>query len=149
MPAKFAETAASPGESCGDYSLGTGVSIDPVSSEGFQPVSGRSGLHRGLLARVVLVLLSGLALVAAAPSEAEECPPPACDSPDAWVLSTRRLPCICQMPEAAFPTVQRYAGDDRCWISSDLESLLAGTDPLMIFLHGNRYDAFSARQQGL
>ena len=53
------------------------------------------------------------------------------------------------MPDTAAPTVQRYAGDERCWMSADLESLLAGTGPLVIFLHGNRYDSASAKQQGL
>lgn len=154
-PAKFAEAAVSPAEQCGEYSRGNGVSSDPVLSEGFQPVSGRSGmrqprLYRGRFASVVLMLVSGLAVMAAATAcTAGDCPPSPCDSPDAWVLSTRRLPGICQMPDTAVPTVQRYAGDERCWLSADLESLLAGTGPLVIFLHGNRYDAASAKQQGL
>ena len=31
----------------------------------------------------------------------------------------------------------------------DVGSLLSGKGPLVIFLHGNRYDAWSAKQQGI
>lgn len=77
------------------------------------------------------------------------CPAPASRSPDTWVINTRRLPGICRMPDSASPTVERYAASGCCWESATIETLLAGTDPLIIFLHGNRYDAGSAKSQGL
>jgi hypothetical protein len=71
---------------------------------------------------------------------------------DVWVVSTRRLPEICRMPETAAVTVERFApasGGGR-WISTDLDTLLADSEvPWCIFIHGNRYDASDARAQGL
>lgn len=70
---------------------------------------------------------------------------------DAWVISTRRLPAICGLPANATPSVERCV-DPRCgrWERSDLGSLLADpTQPLMIFVHGNRYTSSAAKSQGL
>jgi esterase/lipase superfamily enzyme len=75
---------------------------------------------------------------------------------DVWVVSTRRLPATCTVPLAPSLDVQRYveAGCGQgCqggrWEAADLPSLLAGDEPLVIFIHGNRYEAREARQQGL
>ena len=73
----------------------------------------------------------------------------ACCEPNIWVFSTRYLPGICCMPEVVNPTVQRYQPEDCRWLSDDVGSLLSGKGPLVIFLHGNRYDAWSAKQQGI
>ena len=73
----------------------------------------------------------------------------ACCDPNIWVFSTRYLPGICCMPEVVNPTVQRYEPEDCRWLSDDVGSLLSGKGPLVIFLHGNRYDAWSAKQQGI
>jgi len=73
----------------------------------------------------------------------------ACCEPNIWVFSTRYLPGICCMPEVVNPTVQRYEPEDCRWLSDDVGSLLSGKGPLVIFLHGNRYDAWSAKQQGI
>ena len=73
----------------------------------------------------------------------------ACCEPNIWVFSTRHLPGICCIPEVVNPTVQRYEPEDCRWLSDDVGSLLSGKGPLVIFLHGNRYDAWSAKQQGI
>lgn len=75
--------------------------------------------------------------------------------PDVWVVSTRRLPGTCVVPTAPRFDVQRYVdehGSGRgCgrWEPADVASLLADDVPLVIFIHGNRYEAWEARQQGL
>ena len=73
----------------------------------------------------------------------------ACCEPNIWVFSTRHLPGICCIPEVVNPTVQRYEPEHCRWLSDDVGSLLSGKGPLVIFLHGNRYDAWSAKQQGI
>jgi len=72
-----------------------------------------------------------------------------CCEPEIWVFSTRHLPGICRLPDVVNPSVQRYESAQCRWLSDDIESLLSGKGPLVIFLHGNRYDAWSAKQQGL
>jgi len=71
---------------------------------------------------------------------------------DVWVVSTRRLPDICRLPETAPVTVERFvpvAGRGR-WMPANLETLLADSEvPWCIFIHGNRYEASDARAQGL
>ena len=129
-----------------DFFRGYGMGNEPVSNN--EPPGGWPDRWRSLLA---VFCLAGIMLVL--PAETAEaagvCPAPAMAPPDAWVISTRRLPGICRMPETASPTVERYATDGCCWESADLEGLLAGTGPLVIFLHGNRYDSGSAKSQGL
>jgi hypothetical protein len=75
-----------------------------------------------------------------------------CDADvDAWVISTRRLPPLCCLPNAAAPSVERCV-DPRCgrWERSDLATLLADpTQPLLVFVHGNRYTSTAAKSQGL
>ena len=68
--------------------------------------------------------------------------------PDVWLVSTRRLPAICALPTAPALHVERRSAG--CWESSDMAELL-GDDarPLLIFIHGNRYDAGSAKSQGV
>ncbi len=71
---------------------------------------------------------------------------------DVWIASTRRLPGICRGPAPADFGVERLAGGGSCrfWERSDLDSLLASPDrPLVIFVHGNRYDAGDAKSQGI
>ena len=72
-----------------------------------------------------------------------------CCEPEIWVFSTRHLPGICRLPDVVNPSVQRYESAQCRWLSDDIDSLLSGKGPLVIFLHGNRYDAWSAKQQGL
>ncbi|MFM8805113.1 MAG: hypothetical protein ACKOK8_14595, partial [Planctomycetia bacterium] len=71
---------------------------------------------------------------------------------DVWVVSTRRLPDIACLPEHVGFGVERLASDSGSsrWQPSDLESLLDSPGrPLVIFIHGNRYDSASAKAQGL
>lgn len=77
---------------------------------------------------------------------------PACPAapPDVWVVSTRGLPGACRLPEAVNFSVERLDSDSCAWQRSDLGSLLADPlQPVMIFIHGNRYTRGEARQQGL
>lgn len=71
-----------------------------------------------------------------------------CCEPDLWLVSTRRLPAICALPTApALHVERRIAG---CWERSDMAALLGDDSrPLLIFIHGNRYEAGSAKSQGL
>lgn len=71
---------------------------------------------------------------------------------DVWIASTRRLPGICRGPAPADFGVERLSGggSGRFWERSDLASLLAAADrPLVIFIHGNRYDSGDAKSQGI
>ena len=80
---------------------------------------------------------------------------PGAAEPDVWCVSTRRLPDTCHVPLAPNLAVERFvdpAEPRACgrWERSDLAGLLGGDGkPLMIFIHGNRYDSASAKQQGL
>lgn len=77
----------------------------------------------------------------------------ACPGPlDVWVVSTRRLPCIGTLPASVSFDVERLSddGDSRQWQGADQDQMLAEPGrPLVIFVHGNRYDAGDARSQGL
>ena len=68
---------------------------------------------------------------------------------DVWSVITRGLPAIGRMPDDARIGVERL--DDRgCWRRSELDRLLENPgQPLLVFIHGNRYDHASAREQGL
>ncbi len=80
---------------------------------------------------------------------------------DVWVVSTRRLPATCRVPEAPSLGVERFlerpcaGGCSRGeWTPAELADLLAPDEqgrlkPIVIFIHGNRYEAWEARQQGL
>jgi esterase/lipase superfamily enzyme len=71
---------------------------------------------------------------------------------DVWVVSTRRLPDISRLPSNVTFDVERLTADATCsrWIQSDLPSLLDDPQrPLMIFIHGNRYDPADAKSQGV
>jgi len=71
---------------------------------------------------------------------------------DLWVVSTRRLPLICRPPAAADLAVERLAGEP-CgsrWERSNLDALLADPgQPLVLFVHGNRYEPADAKAQGM
>jgi len=71
---------------------------------------------------------------------------------DIWVISTRRLPDISRLPAQVTFDVERLVPDAACsrWMPSDLPSLLDEPQrPLVVFIHGNRYDPASAKSQGL
>lgn len=71
---------------------------------------------------------------------------------DVWIVSTRRLPGVCAVPTAPPLAVERHSAADGCgrWERSDLATLLATPDqPLLVFIHGNRYDVADARAHGL
>ncbi len=71
---------------------------------------------------------------------------------DCWVVSTRRLPDVGRLPAHVTFGVERLIGDTGSsrWLPSDLPSLLDEPQrPLLIFIHGNRYDSASAKTQGL
>ncbi len=89
------------------------------------------------------------ALVMGWNSEGIGAPCAPCNHPDVWAVSTRCLPEICQMPFSAQPKVERL-NENNCWERSDLASLLSdSTQPLMVFIHGNRYKPSEAHQQGV
>ena len=76
--------------------------------------------------------------------------------PDVWCVSTRRLPGTCSVPLAPNLSVERFverAEGKHCgrWHSDSLAGLLGDDSgkPLVFFIHGNRYDAAAAKQQGL
>ena len=71
---------------------------------------------------------------------------------DIWVVSTRRLPDIGRLPSHVTFDVQRLVPGGTCsrWMPSELSSVLDDSQrPLVIFIHGNRYDSASAKSQGL
>lgn len=70
-----------------------------------------------------------------------------CDD-DVWMVSTRRLPGICGMPDHANLDVERRI--DGRWHRADVADLLdAPGQPLVFFIHGNRYESSEAKSQGL
>ena len=74
-----------------------------------------------------------------------------CRCVDVWSVSTRRLAGICRLPESPRFAVERCVDPD-CgrWEPAELPGLLDDPlRPLLIFIHGNRYDSGSARQQGV
>jgi hypothetical protein len=75
----------------------------------------------------------------------------ACRAVDVWSVSTRRLPGICRLPAAADLAVERCIDPD-CgrWQRSDLADLFDDPSrPLLVFIHGNRYEAGEAKGQGV
>jgi hypothetical protein len=83
---------------------------------------------------------------------------------DIWTVSTRGLPAVSRPPCSARIAVERYAAGpgaaaadgtappsgSRRWVRSDLDSLVSRQDrPLVVFIHGNRYDHADARRQGV
>lgn len=71
-----------------------------------------------------------------------------CSEPDVWVVSTRRLPSVCRLPQHASFDVERRGGGT--WQASSAEELLAdAARPLVIFIHGNRYEPSDAKSQGV
>lgn len=74
-------------------------------------------------------------------------------SSDVWVVSTRCLGGTCHVPETPRFSVEQcvLANGGRCsWQRAELSDMLAEpARPLVIFIHGNRYDTGSAKQQGL
>ena len=129
-------------------------------SRTLRPLPYRDGwrLMGGLLLAVVVLpcwqaAAAGLTDCQAARRPTRSCPENlACQEPcsaDVWVLNTRRLPGICRLPERVHPGIERYEPAGRCWLTADLGGLVGGKQPLVIFLHGNRYDPASAKRQGL
>lgn len=74
-----------------------------------------------------------------------------CRRVDVWTVSTRRLGGICRLPDAPALAIERCVDPDcRRWERSDLASLLDDpARPLMVFIHGNRYDPGAAKEQGV
>ena len=86
------------------------------------------------------------------PADGEPIVPQEAAADDAWVVSTRRLPDITRLPEHVPFSVERLVPDAACsrWIGSDLPSLLDDPQrPLMIYIHGNRYEPADAKSQGV
>jgi esterase/lipase superfamily enzyme len=80
----------------------------------------------------------GLAVVASA----------GCPTGDVWTVSTRRLPGVCGLPtHVEYDVERRIAGR---WERADVAELLADSSlPLVVFIHGNRYEASEAKSQGV
>jgi hypothetical protein len=72
-----------------------------------------------------------------------------CAGDDVWLVSTRHLPGICGLPAAADVVVESRGGDGRWHRSTTTDLLSAAERPLVVFIHGNRYDTGDARQQGV
>jgi pimeloyl-ACP methyl ester carboxylesterase len=124
-------------------------------------------MHRQRCLRRTASLLVGLAAVAsclrpiradhaaadtAAVEPEADCPAAGCGSVDVWVASTRRLPGICRLPAAVTFDVEQLVleGCGRRWQRSDVDAMLAEPhQPLVIFVHGNRYESADAKSQGL
>lgn len=70
---------------------------------------------------------------------------------DVWLVSTRCLPDVGGLPRRADLHVERCTDPARgCWEPADLAGLLDDpARPLMIFIHGNRYEPHEAKAQGL
>jgi len=84
---------------------------------------------------------------------------------DVWTVSTRGLPAVSRPPCSARVAVERYAAGpaaptadspsaaaagSRRWERSDLDALFISQErPLVVFIHGNRYDHGDARRQGV
>ena len=72
--------------------------------------------------------------------------------PDVWVVSTRHLPEIGCVPTSASPLVERLVpcGPSSRWETADVADLLGDPGrPLLVFIHGNRYESGDAKSQGL
>ena len=89
-----------------------------------------------------------VAVAAACGPHANAADPGACCPEDVWLVSTRRLPGICRMPASAdFHVEQRIAGR---WERADVAGLFADpARPLVVFIHGNRYEPHDAKAQGV
>jgi len=75
-------------------------------------------------------------------------PSPCCPGDDVWMVSTRRLPWICGLPKRAEFDVERCVGGR--WERADVDDLLDDpTRPLVFFIHGNRYESWEAKSQGV
>lgn len=91
--------------------------------------------------------------VAAEPSQAGDCRTAhVAGELDVWVASTRRLPAICRTPEHARLSIEQLIDDGDCrrWERADLAGLLAEpARPLVVFVHGNRYEPADAKTEGI
>ena len=101
-----------------------------------------------MLTHAVLVACGTAALLAGTARGGE----PACE-PDVWVVSPRCLGGTCCIPDEPRFGVERL-GPGHCgrrtWQQATLAELVDDpSQPLAIFIHGNRYDPASAKQQGL
>jgi pimeloyl-ACP methyl ester carboxylesterase len=98
--------------------------------------------------RAVLVVCGSVTVLTTCPAQEVSA-----RHPDVWVVSTRCLPTTCITQEDPAFTVERLVSttDGRHhWELADLGEMLADpTRPLTVFIHGNRYDSASAKQQGL
>ncbi|NBT12245.1 MAG: alpha/beta hydrolase [Planctomycetia bacterium] len=100
------------------------------------------------LAAIAGLAFTGAAAVAAGP--APVAPPCTAAVPDVWAVSTRGLPGHCRLPERLNPGVERLRPDGACWERAERAGLFDDPRrPVMVFIHGNRYEHASARQQGL
>jgi len=109
--------------------------------------SGRGRPILAVLAGLVLAVTMGGA-VSATMVPSRMCPEAACGETDVWMVSTRRLPGICALPgRVQFDVEHRIGGR---WERADLASLLDDpARPLVIFIHGNRYEPQDAKAQGV
>ncbi len=93
--------------------------------------------------RGMLAMWTGLVLFVVTVSANEQ---------DVWVVSTRHLGSTCAISESAAFAVEHLVDDDcgrKQWRSAPLSELLDDPSrPLVVFIHGNRYDTASAKQQG-
>jgi esterase/lipase superfamily enzyme len=134
-------------------------------------------LPRPCRVRPVLVALAVCAVVVCAgAARADAARPAGCQASaaavapgdDIWAVSTRGLPAVPRPPSAARVAVERYVpatppagapatdcpSATRCggrrWERSDIDTLFLEQErPLVVFIHGNRYDHADARQQGV
>jgi len=113
-----------------------------------------TALCHWIIALVAFVCLAGVPQSELGASPASDVAPSQSAGTDIWVVSTRRLPDLCSLPKNVSFDVERLVPgkSSQCsrWLRSDLVSLLDDpTQPLLIFIHGNRYDPASAKSQGL
>lgn len=102
------------------------------------------------LMATVMAAAGGVAAASEGPGPGGDVACPVADGRDVWVVSTRGLPDICRRPEHVGLGVERLDDGARRWERGDLADLLADPfRPLVVFVHGNRYDAVAAKEQGL
>jgi len=105
---------------------------------------------RNRAARAVLRLAAAAAVAVLATAAAAGDAESGCPETDVWVVSTRRLPGICRLPHHVPFDVERHDAGGGRWEPADLAGLLEDpARPLVIFIHGNRYDAATAKARGL
>lgn len=128
---------------CGAAADSSGMAPRPLSSAPIRTGAPSGAARRRIRGLVVAALVLG---AAAARAGADPCP-----TADVWVVSSRRLPGVCRLPQRGPLDVERLSGGDHGrWERASVADLLAEPGlPLVVFVHGNRYAPAEAKSQGV